>query len=156
MILEENLQTRSKLLKKFDIFRRCLQILLNENLCQMVIRADTIIIDSTNILARAQSGDMADVPGLDLSETLKEIQEFCGTGDQPKCLVEELQSLIKQYSNSSHDDAYYEKEETAVEELIDSFMLRHAPHQDARVGDYNHDYLVLLTQMEDLEPVFRG
>ena len=156
MILDENLQARSKLLKKFDIYRRCLQILLDKNLCQMAIRADAIIIDSTNILARHQGSDLADVPGINLPETLKMIQELCGTSDQPKRLVEKLQNLVKQHSNSTHDDTYYEKEETAVEELIDGFMLRHAPHQDARISDYNHDYLVLLTQMEDLEPVFRG
>ena len=152
-ILEGNLQKRKSLLKRFDIFRRCLRILLDENLCQMAVRADTITIDLTNILARAQNDNMADLHNLDLSETLERIQGLCGTGDQPKRLVEELQSLVKQGSNTSHDDTYYENEETAVEELIDSFMLRHAPHRDAQVGDYDHDFLVLLTQMEDLEPV---
>ena len=148
--LETELEKRKGLLQQFDVLRKCLQILLDETLCRMVIHEDSIISGLTENYA-CPNDDMAD-----LTKTLEQIQELCETGDQPEFLVKELQKLAKQGSSSSHDDAYYESGETAVEELIDSFMLRHAPDQAARTDDYGHDYLVLLRQMEDMNPISQG
>ena len=148
--LEDDGKKRKELLRQFNVFRKCLQILLDEKLCRMTILKDSIIGDLTNDYAHTK--DEVDTDSLS-----DPIQEFFETANRPdsKERLETYQTLVDRLSSDSFlGDAYYDNGETTIEKLVDDFMVRHAPQaQDSNVRNHNRDYLVLLVQMEELEPV---
>ena len=155
--IENDRKKRAELVRQVDVFGKCLQILLDTNLCRVVIQEDSIISDLIGDSARAEEKVDADR----LFESLNQIQEMLlETANEPHSEehAEKLQSLAVKFSGSNFlGDAYYDRRETKVEELVDKYMERRAPqHQGAKVEEYGRDFLALLTQMDELHPLSQG
>ena len=155
--IENDLKLRAELTRQIDVFGKCLQILLDTDLCRMVIQEDSIIGGLIGDYARAEEKVYTD----SLFESLNQIQEMLlETANEPHSEehTEKLQSLAVKFSGSNFlGDAYYDRGETKVEELVDKYMERRAPqHQGAKVEEYGRDFLALLTQMDELHPLSQG
>ena len=150
--LERLQKKRRTVLKYFNNIRKCLEILLNEKMCRMAIVEDSLLQDLLNDYAHVSRKVDRD----SLSETLNHVQELFKAAhhEEMKERVKDYQTLIDRLSSDSFlGDAYYDKEETIVEKLVDDFMVCHAPKAlDANIREYNLDYLALLKQMETYNP----
>ena len=154
--LDELQEVRQNDMIYFNKIRKCLHILLDEDLCKLAIAEGSILRDLVNSFAHVHR----EVDKEGLSDTLGLVQELFDTANkkESKKDIKTYQALVDKLSNDSFlGDDYYDKEETEVEKLVDIFMDRKAPDAENTEGIhyYDHDYIFLLAQMEELEPVYQ-
>lgn len=150
--LSSALKKRGELLGRFNIHRKCLQILLDEKLCRATLLEDTIIRVLTDSSTRS---------GGEMSEALESLQQLLASADELSSLGKSEESTDTTDGPSISllmTDAYYDNGETYVEALVDEYMAGNVRQlkeqgQDCR---YNQDIHILLAQMEKMNPVIRS
>lgn len=138
--IEDLLCERNIYVERFNIFRKSLNILLDEDYLTMVISGDSVLDELIATCKLRKPNIHSDALSESFNGVQDAIKEHYPNLDL-RSAYDKLQSVI-------HDsDMYYDKEESVVERSVDTFLQTQLP-SDSDIADCSPDYLILLSSLD--------
>lgn len=143
--VSEFLETRRELLRRFNIFRKYLEIVLDPDIVRMAVLDDSVLRKVTNTYAHMNDHFDGAFP-----ESLRGIQELFDAAGKKK--VEDFQGLVNKLSRVLYEEEdYFDRGSLTVERNLDQYIGNSAP-KGAKVTETLTEFHILFMRMEPLQP----
>lgn len=144
---EKDKQKLEDLLKTFNVFRKCLAIMLDDNLLKLTVISETLIRKVTNHLVHQQNNPFTKYTEFGLKSFRGVFEKYKGkVGKLDKNSMAELDpdtEILKLLNVLYQDETYIDEEKKSVETNIDNHFQTVSENEEAK-----GDHLVLLEWFE--------